>query len=373
MANSKKSKSREVTKTMKLPQTDNVKMVQPGQTSGAAVVTTLVSVPLIVAGALQFFLKDVGLSAFDGFNLAFWGMVFIIFLKECLSSIKFVPTKSAFIVERLGKYNRTLEPGLHTLIPFFEKVAYKQSEKEQSIDVLPQECFTKDNVRVEVDGVMYIKVTVPHKASYGVTDYREAATQLAQTTIRAVIGTLELDRTFEERDAMSSKVVEVLNEAGTAWGIQINRYEIKNIVPPLSVKDSMEKQASAERKRRAIIAESEGMMTSKINKSEGIKMEMINTSEGEKQSTINEAEGRAEAILKLAQATAQSIGQVGEAISQKNGEESIRLQLSQKYLSQFGELAKKETKVLLPADLSQVEGLLKSVGLESKSQSSKTE
>ena len=299
-------------------------------------------------------------------NFIFWAAVFFIFVTQFIKAIKFVPTKSAYIVERLGKYHRTLEPGLHALIPFLEKVAYRQSEKEQSVEVLPQECFTKDNVRVEVDGVMYIRVESPRKASYGVTDFHEAAIQLAQTTIRSVIGTMELDRTFEERDVMSARVVEVLNEAGSLWGIQVHRYEIKNIVPPQSVRESMEKQVSAERKRRAIIAESEGQMISRINRSEGVKMEMINHSEGEKQRQINEAEGKAQAILAIADATAKSIAQVGEAISQENGDESIRLQLSKKYLTQFGQLAKDETHVLLPADLSQLEELLGSAGLETK-------
>lgn len=298
------------------------------------------------------------------FNFLFWAVIFSIFLTQCIRALKFVPTKSAYIVERLGKYHRTLDPGLHALIPFVEKVTYKQSEKEQSIEVLPQECFTKDNVKVEVDGIMYIRVDSPRKASYGVTDYREAAIQLAQTTIRSVIGTMELDRTFEERDAISARVVEVLSEAGNLWGIQVQRYEIKSIVPPDSVKDSMEKQVSAERKRRAIIAESEGQMIGQINRSEGMKMELINKSEGDKQRQINEAEGKAEAILAIAEATAQSLVQVGEAIAQNNGDESLRLQLSKKYLTQFGQLAKGDTHVLLPADLSQLEELLGSAGLD---------
>ena len=300
----------------------------------------------------------------DWLNFGFWSIVFLTFLVQFIRAIQFVPTKSAYIVERLGKYHRTLDAGLHPLIPFIEKVAYKQSEKEQSIEVLPQECFTKDNVKVEVDGVMYIRVESPCKASYGVTDYEEAAIQLAQTTIRSVIGTMELDRTFEERDVISARVVEVLSEAGLVWGIQVHRYEIKSIVPPDTVKDSMEKQVSAERKRRAIIAESEGQMIGRINRSEGMKMELINKSEGDKQRQINEAEGKADATLAIAEATAQSIIQLGEAISQKHGDESIRLQLSKKYLTQFGQLAKKDTQVLLPADLSQVEKLLESAGLD---------
>ncbi|MBF0276931.1 MAG: paraslipin [SAR324 cluster bacterium] len=308
-----------------------------------------------------------GFDILGSFNFIFWGFVFMIFVKKFIGAINFVPTKTAYVVERLGKYHRTLEPGLHALIPFIEAVAYKQTEKEESVEVMPQECFTKDNVQVEVDGIMYIRVDSPRKASYGVTDYREAAIQLAQTTIRSVIGTMELDRTFEERDIMSARVVEVLSEAGSAWGIQVHRYEIRSIVPPASVTDSMEKQVSAERKRRAIIAESEGKMISQINRSEGVKAEMINKSEGEKQRRINEAEGKAQAILAIADATAVSIAQVGEAIARENGTESIRLQLAKRYLTQFGLLAKGETRVLLPADLSQLEDLLASAGLETNS------
>ncbi len=313
---------------------------------------------------LQFLLGEFAIMS--SINFIFWAIIFFIFIIKLVKAIMFVPTKSAYVVERLGKYHRTLDPGLHALIPFIEKVAYKQSEKEQSIDVLPQECFTKDNVKVEVDGVMYVRVVSPRKASYGVTDYHDAAIQLAQTTIRSVIGTMELDKTFEERDIMSARVVEVLNDAGETWGIQVQRYEIKNIVPPSTVKKSMEKQASAERKRRAIIAESEGQMISRINRSEGIKMELINQSEGEKQKRINEAEGKAQAILAIAEATAESIIQVGEAIAQNNGEESVRLQLSKKLLSQFGQLATEETNVILPADLSKPEELLGAAGLASK-------
>ena len=307
-----------------------------------------------------------GIELMGSFNFIFWGVIFLIFVIQFIRAIQFVPTKTSYIVERFGKYHRTLDPGLHTLIPFVDKVAYKQNEKEQSIEVLPQECFTKDNVKVEVDGVMYLQVEAPRKASYGVIDYHEAAIQLAQTTIRSIIGTLELDRTFEERDFISARVVDVLNEASNLWGIHVNRYEIKSIVPPDTVKDSMEKQASAERKRRAIIAESEGQMISRINRSEGEKMELINQSEGEKQRQINEAEGKAQAIRAIASATAQSITQVGKAITQEHGDESIRLQLSKKYLTQFGQLAKGDTNVLLPADLSQMETLLKSAGLDSR-------
>ena len=196
------------------------------------------------------------------FNLIVWGILFLILIVKFLRSIRLVPTQSAYVVERLGKYSQTLGPGFHALVPFLDRVAYIRDLKEETVDVPPQECFTRDEVQVEVDGVIYMSVTDPVKASYGVTDYSFAAMQLAQTTTRSVIGTLELDRTFEERDLISSKVVEVLEKAGEIWGMRVHRYEIKNLAPPPTVKEAMEKQVTAERNRRAIVAESEGDMQS---------------------------------------------------------------------------------------------------------------
>ena len=196
------------------------------------------------------------------FNVFVWGLLFIVFIIKLVGSIRIVPTQSAFIVERLGKYKNTLEPGFHLLVPFIEKIAFVQSLKEEAVSVPPQECFTKDNVQVEVDGVLYLQVVDAVNASYGVTDYRFAATQLAQTTTCAVIGLLELDRTFEERDEINSRVVRVLQEAAHQWGLEVKRFEVKNIVPPPSIKESMEKQMSAERERRALIAQSEGQRQS---------------------------------------------------------------------------------------------------------------
>lgn len=248
--------------------------------------------------------------------MAIWGLIFFIFIIKLFQSIRLVPTKSAYIVERLGKYHSTLDAGFHALIPFVDKVAYVHDLKEETIDVPPQECFSSDEVKVEVDGVIYISVVDPVKASYGVTDYRYAAIQLAQTTTRSVIGTLELDRTFEERDVISAKVVEVLDQAGALWGIRVHRYEIKNIQPPETVKNAMEMQVNAERERRALLAKSEGDKQAKINRSEGIKAETINRSEGEMQKRINEAEGKAEEILAIARATAESIERLAEVISE---------------------------------------------------------
>lgn len=297
------------------------------------------------------------------FNLVVWGILFLILIAKFFRSIRLVPTQSAFIVERLGKYSRTLNPGFHALVPFIDKVAFILDLKEATVDVPPQECFTRDEVQVEVDGVIYISVIDPVKASYGVTNYTFAAMQLAQTTTRSVIGTLELDRTFEERDLISAKVVEVLEKAGETWGIRVHRYEIKNLAPPPTVKEAMEKQVTAERNRRAIAAQSEGDKQSRINTSEGRRLELINRSEGEMQATINEAQGKAEEIRAIAQATAQSIEMIAAAISMPGGESSVRLQLAEKYLKQLRALADGGTKVLLPADLTNLQQLLDSIEL----------
>ena len=231
------------------------------------------------------------------------------------------------------------------------------------MNVPPQDCFTRDNVQVEVDGVLYLQVMDAVNASYGVTDYRFAATQLAQTTTRAVVGVLELDRTFEEREEINSRVVQVLQEVEHQWGVQVKRFEVKNIAPPASIRESMEKQMSAERERRALIAQSEGRRQSRIDKSEGVKMQLINQSEGEMQRRINEAEGKADAIETIGNATAKSIETVAAAISVEGGADAVRLRLSQQYLRSLAHLADSKTKVVLPADLAKVEDLLASVGL----------
>jgi regulator of protease activity HflC (stomatin/prohibitin superfamily) len=303
------------------------------------------------------------MSPSEIFNLAVWGILYLVLIVKFFQSIRLVPTQSAYLVERLGRYSKTLGPGFHALVPFVDRVAFIRDLKEETVDVPPQECFTRDEVQVEVDGVIYISVTDPVKASYGVTDYSFAAMQLAQTTTRSVIGTLELDRTFEERDLISSKVVEVLEKAGEQWGLRVHRYEIKNLAPPPTVKEAMEKQVTAERNRRAIVAQSEGDKQSRINTSEGRKLELINRSEGEMQRTINEAEGRAQEIRSIAEATARSIEQIASAISVPGGQSSVRLQLAEKYLKQLRTLARDDTHVLLPADLTNLEGLLKSIEL----------
>lgn len=293
-----------------------------------------------------------------------WGAIFAIFVLKLFQSIRLVPTKSAYIVERLGKYHSTLDAGFHALIPFIDKVAYIHDLKEETIDVPPQECFSSDEVNVEVDGVIYISVTDPVKASYGITDYRYAAIQLAQTTTRSVIGTLDLDRTFEERDLISAKVVEVLDEAGSMWGMRVHRYEIKNITPPETVKNAMEMQVNAERERRALLAKSEGDKQSKINRSEGVMAETINRSEGEMQRRINEAEGKAQEILTLAKATSESIERLAVVISAEGGQSALRMQLGEQYMRQLDGLSKQDSRIVLPGNLVNFEYWMDSIGLK---------
>lgn len=305
------------------------------------------------------------------FNIVVWGVFFLIVIVGFFRAIRLVPTKRAFIVERLGKYRITLRAGFHALVPFVDKVTFLLDLKEETVDVPPQDCFTKDEVKVEVDGVMYLSVVDPVRAAYGITNYRMAAIQLAQTTIRSVIGTIELDRTFEERELISARVVEVLSEAGENWGVQLHRYEIKNISPPESVRVAMERQVTAERDRRALVAKAEGDRQARINRSEGDKTELVNLSQGDMQSRINEAEGQAGAILALAEATAESIKVVARAVSQPAGEQAMRLQLVERYLSSLSQLARSDVNVLLPADLSQLDGLLAGAGLNSNSQGAK--
>jgi regulator of protease activity HflC (stomatin/prohibitin superfamily) len=302
-----------------------------------------------------------------GNNIAYviWALAGFYFAVKLLRSVRMVPNKTELIVERLGRYHGTLGPGLHVLVPFFDRVAFQVDMKEEAMEVPPQDCFTKDNVRVEVDGIIYMSVTNAKQASYGITNYRFAAIQLAQTTTRAVIGTLELDRTFEERDVINSRVVAALNEVSAAWGVQVHRYEVKNIVTPASVKNAMERQMAAERDRRALLARAEGEKQARINESEGKKQEMINRSEGEMQRRINEAEGKAQEILALAKATAESIRLTGQAIASAGGAEAVNLRLSQAYLQKLGAL--RGANVVLPADLTKVDDLLRGVGLGTSS------
>lgn len=292
------------------------------------------------------------------------GIFSIYVMYQFVRSLRLVPNQFAFIVERLGNYHKTLGPGFHALIPFIDKVVYKQDLREETIEVEPQECFTKDNVKVEVDGVIYLSVIDPVNASYGITNYRYAAVQLAQTTTRSVLGNMELDQTFEERASMSREVVKVLSEVEQVWGIKVHRYEIKNIVTPRTVQKAMERQMTAERDRRAIIAKSEGVKGSKVNDAEGIRTEIINISEAEMQRRINEAEGYAEEILSIAEATAKSIEEVADALSQPKGAEAMKLKLSEKYLDVLSGLGRDENSVILPKDISNYEALMEGLSLK---------
>jgi len=295
-----------------------------------------------------------------------WVVIITILIYKFVRAIRIVPQRKEYIVERLGRYSKTLKPGFHLLLPFIDEVTYIQDLREETINVPPQECFTKDNVQVEVDGVIYISVMNSEKASYGITDYRFAAIQLAQTTVRSVIGTLELDTTFEERDLINEEILEVLAQSSEPWGIKVHRYEVKNIVPPETVKKAMEQQMSAERERRAMIATAEGDKQSRINNSQGIKAELTNKSEGEKQKKINEAEGRASEIAALAGATADAIEKVAVAIKSKGGDKAVQLQLTERYIGKMGNIADPDTSVLLPADITNLDSLLNSIGIKTK-------
>lgn len=285
------------------------------------------------------------------------------------SIVRIVPQRSAFIVERLGKYTDTLQAGIHVLIPFVDKVRYKHTLKEQAIDVASQTCITKDNISVEVDGILYLQVIDPKLASYGIDDYKFASIQMAQTTMRSVIGKLELEQTFEERELINTTIVNAVDKASDPWGVKISRYEVKNIVPPQSIKDAMEKQMRAEREKRAVIAESEGTKQAKINVADGEKQELIARSEGEKQKRINEAEGKAAEIQFVADATANGIRAIAEAISAANGKDAVNLRIAEQYLLEFGKLAKTNNTMIIPqnmADISSIIATATSVIKESK-------
>jgi regulator of protease activity HflC (stomatin/prohibitin superfamily) len=277
-----------------------------------------------------------------------------------INSIKIVPQKSAFLVERLGKYNGTLKAGFHFIIPFVDKVAYRHTLKEQAIDVDSQSCITRDNIAVEVDGILYLQVIDPQKASYGIDHYRFASTQIAQTTMRSIIGKLELDKTFEERDTINTRIVEAVDVASDPWGVKVTRYEVKNITPPQSINDAMEKQMRAEREKRAVIAESEGQKQAIINRAEGDRQEMIARSEGEKQKRINEAEGKAKEIEFVASATANGIREIAVAINNDGGSDAVNLRIAEQYLTEFGKLAKENNTMILPSNLADISSVIAS-------------
>lgn len=265
-----------------------------------------------------------------------------------------VPQQSAYVVERLGRYNRTLDAGFHILIPFIDRVAYRHSLKEVAFDIPEQICITSDNVQVGVDGIIYLKVMDPERASYGVTDYGFAVSQLTQTTLRSEIGKLELDKTFEARGHINASVVMEVDKATEPWGIKVMRYEIKNITPPHDVLSAMEKQMRAEREKRALILQSEGIRDAKINEAEGEKQKVIKESEANMQLQINQARGQASAILEVAKATSEGLKQVGHALQSEGGEHAMQLRIAEQYISQFGHLARSGNTIVLPATLSDV-------------------
>lgn len=269
-----------------------------------------------------------------------------------------VPQREQFVIERLGKYSRTLDAGFHILIPFLDKVAYKHSMKEIALDVPQQTCITRDNISVDIDGIIYLQVVDARAASYGITDYFYATTQLAQTTLRSEIGKIELDKTFEERDTINARVVDTVDRAAEPWGIKVLRYEVKDIVPPESVKDALEKQMRAERERRAVVAKSEGERQAQINVSEGARQEMINLSEAEKLKQINEAEGKAAEIRLIAEATAQGLRAIASAIQEDGGLDAVNLRVAEQYVKEFGQLAKTNNTLIIPSNLGDVGGMV---------------
>ena len=282
--------------------------------------------------------------------------VFVLFV--VFKTAVVVPQQSAYVVERLGRYHATLNAGFHLLFPFFDVIRYRHSLKEAAYDIAAQVCITRDNVQVGVDGILYLKVLNPERASYGISDYLFAITQLAQTTLRSEVGKIDLDRTFEERTTINTAVVGELDKASEAWGVKVLRYEIKNITPPHDILAAMEKQMRAEREKRAVILTSEGQRDANINNAEGEKQQVIKASEASRQQQINEAEGQAQAILAVASATAEGIRKVAEAIRTDGGMEAVQLRVAEQYVEQFGNLAKSTTSVIVPASVSDVAGMI---------------
>ncbi len=288
----------------------------------------------------------------DTQTLVFFIVIGLITVWFVWAGIKIVPQQQAWIIEKLGKFDRKLEPGLNFLVPFIEKVAYKHSLKEEALNVQEQTAITNDNVTLNIDGVLYVRIIDPVAASYGVSNPYYAVSQLAQTTMRSEIGKLTLDKTFEERAMLNSNIVASINEAASAWGIQCMRYEIKDINPPQSVLNAMELQVAAERQKRAEILQSEGQRQSQINIAEGRKQEVVLSSEASLTDQVNRAKGEGQAILTVAEATAQGIERIAKAIQQSGGGEAVSLRIAEQYVSAFRELAKQSTTVLLPANAS---------------------
>ncbi len=281
-------------------------------------------------------------------------LVVVVLLKTAV----IVPQKKEYIVERLGKYSNTLGAGFHILVPFLDRVAYRYSLKEEVLDIPSQTCITKDNVTVEVDGLIYLQVVDSKLSAYGINDYHEAASQLAQTTLRSCIGRIDLDKTFEERETINSQVVESIDQAAQAWGVKVLRYEVKDILPPESVKKAMEAQMTAEREKRAEIARSEGQRQSTINRAEGDRQDAILRSEGEKQRRINEAQGQAQEILAVAQATAEGLSTIAKQLQMPGGPEAANLRVAEQYVNEFGRLAKTSNTLIIPGNVADLAGMV---------------
>jgi regulator of protease activity HflC (stomatin/prohibitin superfamily) len=285
-------------------------------------------------------------------------IVLVIAVIFIVRTFKIVPQQQAWVVERLGKYDRTLTPGLKFVIPFIERVAYRHSLKEVPLDVPSQVCITKDNTQLQVDGILFFQVTDPMRASYGSSDYLTAITQLAQTTLRSVVGKMELDKTFEERDLINASVVNALDEAALTWGVKVLRYEIKDLTPPAEILRSMQAQITAEREKRALIAASEGRRQEQINIATGEREASIARSEGEKQADINKAQGEAAAIVSVAEATALAIRQVAEAIRAPGGEQAVQLKVAERAVDAYAQLAQKNNTMIVPGNMSEVSALI---------------
>ena len=285
-------------------------------------------------------------------------VLFVIAVIFIIKSVKVVPQQNAFVVERLGKYFTTLTPGLSFLVPFIDRVAYRHSLKEIPLDVPSQVCITRDNTQLHVDGIIYFQVTDPMRASYGSSNYVVAITQLAQTLLRSVIGKMELDKTFEEREAINIAVVNALDEAALNWGVKVLRYEIKDLTPPAEILRSMQAQITAEREKRALIAASEGRKQEQINIAEGQRQAYINNSEGERQAEINKAQGQASAITAVADATADAIRKIAAAIQQPGGEQAVTLKVAEKAIEAYAQLAQKNNTMIVPGNMSEVSALI---------------
>jgi len=285
-------------------------------------------------------------------------ILFVLALVFVIKTINVVPQQHAWVVERLGRFHAVLAPGLNIVIPFVDRIAYKHILKEIPLDVPPQVCITKDNTQLQVDGILYFQITDPMRASYGSSNYITAITQLAQTTLRSVIGRMELDKTFEEREHINTAIVNAIDESASNWGVKVLRYEIKDLTPPKEILHAMQAQITAEREKRALIAASEGRKQEQINIASGEREAHIARSEGEKQAAINRAQGQAAAILALAEANASALRQVGEAIRAPGGDEAMNLKVAEQYVNAFAQLAKTNNSIIIPANLGEMSGLI---------------